>query len=159
MIGFQEYLNSLNPEEKEYVSSFYKRKEYIEKLNETAINSCNDTILSSKGNCNSKIAIIINSYTNLDTVSRFIKPLFESINTSLWNIYITSIIKSDNESNIWNQMIQHELNAVSPLFGFMFVDDKQSFSEEEYVAFNKTFPVVYINILFYSYSAISISLY
>ena len=72
--------------------------------------------------------------------------MFESINTSLWNIYITSVIKSDNgDLSLWNQMIQHEMNAVSPLFTFMFVNDKQSFTEEEIIIFNKNFPVVYVN--------------
>jgi len=73
--------------------------------------------------------------------------MFESINTSMWNIYITSIKKSEcDNSQLWSEMIQHELNAVSPLFSFMFVDNKQSFMEEEYVVFNKTLPVVYINL-------------
>ena len=143
---YKEYLDNLNPEEKEYVSNFFKKKEYIENLNETAINFCSDTVISSNGNCNSKIVIIANDYKNLEIVTKFIKPMLESVNTSLWNVYITSVIKSDNgDSNLWNQMIQHELNAVSPLFGFIFVKDKQSFIEEDYIVFNKTFPVVYIN--------------
>lgn len=145
-MSYQEYLDSLSQEEKEYVANFFKRKEYIEKLNETAIINCNDNIVSSQGNCNSKIAIIVNSFKNLETVTKFIKPMFDSINTSLWNIYTTCIIKSDKQrSDMWNQMMQHELNAVSPLFSFMFVDDKQSFVEENITIFSKTLPVVYIN--------------
>ena len=143
---YEEYLNSLSTEEKEYVANFFKRKEYIEKLNETAINNTDTIISSSKGNCNSKIAVISNNYKDLDTVIKFVKPMFESINTSLWNIYITSVIKSDNgDLSLWNQMIQHEKNAVSPLFTCMFVNDKQSFTEEEIIIFNKNFPVVYVN--------------
>lgn len=146
-MNYQEYLESLKTEEKEYCAKFFKRKEYIETLNETAINNCEENIISSKGNCNSKIAVIVNNYNNLNTVIRFIKPIFESVNTSLWNVYITSIIKSNSgDSSLWNQMIQHELNAVSPLFSFMFVNDKQSFTEENFVIFNKTLPVVYINL-------------
>lgn len=137
---YEEYLNSLSTEEKEYVANFFKRKEYVEKLNETAINNTDSIISSSKGNCNSKIAVISNNYKNLDTVIKFVKPMFESINTSLWNIYITSVIKSDNEDlSLWNQMIQHEMNAVSPLFTFMFVNDKQSFTEEEIIYLIKIF--------------------
>lgn len=146
---YKEYLDSLNAKEREYVANFFKRKEYIERLNETAISNCEDTIISSQGNCNSKIAVIVNSFENLETVTRFIKPMFESINTSLWNIYTTCIIKSksdDSYSDMWKQMIQHELNAVSPLFSFMFVNDKQSFTEEDITIFNKTLPVVYINL-------------
>lgn len=146
-MDYQEYLDSLGTEEKEYVANFFKRKEYIENLNKTAINSCNDNVFSSKGNCNAKIAVIVNNYNNLDTIIKFIKPMFESINTSLWNIYITSIIKSNSgNAQLWNQMIQHEMNAVSPLFSFIFVDNKQSFLEEEIKIFSKTFSVVYINI-------------
>lgn len=143
---YKEYLDSLSSEEKEYVAKFFKRKEYIEGLNETAINFCNSNLISSKGNCNSKIAVILNNYKDLDTVIKFVTPMFNNVNTSIWNVYFTSIIKADNgDINIWNQMIQHELNAVSPSFAFIFVNDKQSFIEEEYVVFNKTFPVVYIN--------------
>ena len=146
-MDYKEYLDNLTIKEKEYVTSFFKRKEYIEQLNETAINNCEGTVFSSQGNCNSKIAIIVNSFKNLQTVIKFVKPMFESINTSLWNIYTTCIIKSDDKrSDMWNQMIQHELNAVSPSFSFMFVDDKQSFTEENITVFNKTLPVVYINL-------------
>lgn len=146
-MNYKEYLDSLSTEEREYVANFFKKKEYIEGLNETAITNSHDIVNSSSGNCNSKIAVIVNSYENLNIVIRFIKPLFESINTSLWNIYITSIIKSDVDNNeLWNQMIQHEINAVHPLFSFMFVNDKKSFTEEELFIFNKTFPVVYINL-------------
>lgn len=144
---FQEYLNGLETKEKEYATSFFNRKEYIEHINSIAINNSNKIITSGKGNCNSKIAIVIDSYTNLDIVTKFIKPIFESINTSMWNVYITSIKKADcDNAQLWNEMIQHELNAVSPQFSFMFVDNKQSFTEEEYVVFNKTLPVVYINL-------------
>ena len=146
-MSYQEYLDSLSCEEKEYTVNFFKKKEYIEKLNETAIGNCDDIIVSSKGNCNSKIAIIVDSFKNLDIVTKFVKPMFESINTSLWNVYTTCIIKSDKQrSKMWEQMIQHELNAVSPLFSFMFVDNKQSFTEEDITIFSKTLPVVYINI-------------
>ena len=146
-MDYKDYLDSLSIEEKEYVSSFFKKREYIEKLNETAINNCESTVFSSQGNCNSKIAVIVNNHDNLDTVIKFIKPMFENINTSLWNIYITCIVKSNNgDSNLWSQMIQHELNAVSPSFSFMFVDDKQSFVKEDLSVFSKTLPVVYINL-------------
>ena len=144
-MNYQEYLDSLSTEEKEYVSNFFKKKEYIEKLNETAIGNCKENIASSKGNCNSKIAVIVNNYKDLDTVTKFIKPMFETINTSLWNIYITSVIKSDDNNELFSQMIQYEVNAVSPLFSFMFVDDKQSFTEEGIVYLKKTVPTVYIN--------------
>lgn len=147
MNDYKDYLKSLDLNEKEYTASFFKKKEYIENLNKTAIDNCNGNIVSSVGNCNSKIAIVINDYNNLNIVIRFMKPMLESINTSLWNIYTTCVIKSDSgDSNLWNQMIQYEMNAVSPLFSFMFVNDKQSFTEENYVVFNKTFPVVYINL-------------
>lgn len=146
-MGFQEYLNGLDAKEREYATSFFNRKEYIEHINSVAINNSNEIIASGKGNCNSKIAVICDSYTNLDIVTKFVKPMFESINTSMWNIYITSIKKSECDNfQLWSEMIQHELNAVSPLFSFMFVDNKQSFTEEEYVVFNKTLPVVYINL-------------
>ena len=82
---YKDYLDSLTPNEREYVANFFRRKEYIEKLNETAIDNCEGVVLSSKGNCNSKIAVVINHHKNLETVIRFIKPMFESINTSLWN--------------------------------------------------------------------------
>lgn len=146
-MDYEEYLNSLDTNEKEYVANFFKKKEYIEGLNKTAIDNSNDIVHSSSGNYNSKIAVIINDYKDTDTVIRFIRPLFESINTSLWNIYITSIVKSDvNNDELWNQMIQCEINAVHPLFTFMFVNDKQSFEEGNLLAFNKTFSVVYINL-------------
>lgn len=143
---YKEYLDNLNTIEKQYVANFFKRKEYIENINQTAIDNCNDIIISGKGNCNSKIIIISEHYKDLDIVTKFIKPIFESINTSLWNVYFTSIIKSDNsDTSLWNQMIQHEINAVSPSFGFIFINNKESFIEEDYSVFNKTFPVVYIN--------------
>lgn len=144
---YQEYLDGLNTEEREYVTKFFNRKDYIEHINSIAIKNSNEIIASGKGNCNSKIAVIVNDYVNLDIVTKFIKPIFESINTSMWNIYITSIKKADcNNAQLWNEMIQHELNAVSPQFSFMFVNDKQSFTEEEYAVFNKTLPVVYVNL-------------
>lgn len=144
---YKDYLDSLTPNEREYVANFFRRKEYIEKLNETAIDNCEGVVLSSKGNCNSKIAVVINHHKNLETVIRFIKPMFESINTSLWNIYITCINKADDgDSNIWNQMVQHELNAVSPSFVFKFGENVQSFIKKDIIIFGKTFPVVFVNI-------------
>lgn len=143
---YQEYLDTLSPIEKEYVTNFFKRKEYIENLNETAINNCNGNIASGKGNCNSRIAVVVDSYKNLEMVTRFIKPMFESINTSLWNIYTTCVIKTDDENlELWSQMIQHELNAVSPSFIFKFVDNEQGFVKKDINIFNKSFPVVYVN--------------
>ena len=145
-MDYKEYLNSLGSEEREYVAKFFKRKEYIETLNETAINNCKEVINSGRGNCNSKITVIADNHNDLDTIIKFIKPMFESINTSLWNIYITSIIKADsNNIQMWEQMIQHEMNAVSPSFIFEFGTKQSSFTEYNMNVFNKTFPVVYIN--------------
>lgn len=145
-MDYKEYLNSLGIKEREYVAKFFKRKEYIETLNETAINNCKEVINSGRGNCNSKITVIADNHNDLDTIIKFIKPMFESINTSLWNIYITSIIKADsNNIQMWEQMIQHEINAVSPSFIFDFGIKQSSFTEYNMNVFNKTFSVVYIN--------------
>lgn len=143
---YKEYLESLNEKEREYAVNFFKRKEYIDYLNETVIQSCNTPITSSVGNCNSKIAVIVNDHNNMKAVIKFMTPMLESINISLWNVYTTSIIKEDSGSKeMWEQMIQHEMMAISPMFTFMFTNDKESFIEEDLTMINKTIRVVYIN--------------
>ena len=142
---YKEYLDILDTNEKEYIANFFKKKEYLDNINQTAVDICNDNVVMGKGNCNSRIAIVVDHYEDLETVIKFIKPMFESINTSLWNIYITCLIKSnDKDSDIWTQMIQHELNAVSPSFIFKF-DKTQSFTKQDATFFGKTFPMVHVN--------------
>ena len=146
MNTFEEYLDILGEEDREYTSSFFKKKEYIEKLNETAINNCGNIIYSGKGNCNSKIAVIVDKKKNVDDVIRFIKPLFEAINTSLWNIYITCIEKDDNQNELWDQMIQYEMNAISPSFVLTFTDKENSFIEKDITFLSKAIPSVNVTI-------------
>lgn len=146
MDTFKEYLDILGEEDKEYVSSFFNKREYIENLNETAIKHCGNNIFSGKGNYNSKITVIVDKKENIDEVIRFIKPLFENINTSLWNIYITCIEKDGNQNELWDQMIQYEINAVSPSFILMFSNKEKSFIEKDIAFLKKTIPSVNITL-------------
>ena len=139
MQDYLEYLDSLGEEDKEFTSNFFKKKEYIEKLNETAINNCNDIVYS-------KIAVVIDKESNQEKCLRFIKPMLDSINISLWNVYVTSVKKNALESEMWSQMIQHELYAVSPSFTFMVCDDKPSFTEGVITCNGRDFNAMYLNI-------------
>ena len=57
-MDYKEYLNSLGVKEREYVAKFFFFNEYIETLNKTAINNCEEVIDSGRGNCNSKITVL-----------------------------------------------------------------------------------------------------
>lgn len=146
---FNNYLRLLpiSSEEKNYAASFFKRKEYLETLNNTAIqfNLGEGALISGKGNCNSRIVVAIDNYQNKELVVKFIAPMFHSINTSLWNIYITSIIKGNGDTEVFNTMFMHEMNAVKPEIILMF-DEQKSFEITDYMIGNKSVKTVHVNV-------------
>lgn len=146
--SFLEYLKNapISQADKQYASSFFKKKEYIDKLNDTAITAFDGVSLSSgMGNFNSKVAIVIENHVDLGLVKSFAEPIFGYINTSLWNMYITFHKKTDFDSpSIYNEMLKHEMRAVEPSI-IIYFSDKETLFEEMFDTGAKQIQVIHVN--------------
>lgn len=145
---FNDYLTNLeiSDEDKKYASSFFKKKNYIDKLNDTAIKTFNgESLMSGLGNYNSSISIIIEDNADFNNVISFIEPVFNYINTSLWNMYITFHKKTSFDTNsIYNEMLKHEISAINPSIIIRFCE-KETLSEDTFDTDSSKIKTVNIN--------------
>lgn len=141
---------SIDADEKNRICALFNKKKYIDMLNQKVIDMYPDMILhSSMGNFNSRIAMIVPNNKSLSFIKKFLTPVFEYVNISLWNIYITCLEKHDAVSaetcKLFNDMLSYEIEAVSPEFIIRF-SKKQSFTKSNFTANKKQIPVIDINI-------------
>lgn len=145
---FNDYLTNLeiSDEDKKYVLSFFKKKNYIDKLNDTAIKAFNGkSLMSGLGNYNSSISIIIEDNADFNNVISFVEPVFNYINTSLWNMYITFHKKTSFDTNsIYNEMLKHEISAINPSIIIRFCE-KETLSEDTFDTGSSKIKTVNIN--------------
>ena len=114
---FDAYLAQLDipVEEKRYASSFLKKNAYLNQIQQMGIMNNNSTELVEMGfgNFNSKIMVKISSPVDKKTVLKFLTPLLERINVSIWNCYLTFHNKCSNiQTN--EEILEREMQCIKP---------------------------------------------
>lgn len=114
---FDAYLAQLDipVEEKRYASSFLKKNVYLSQIQQMGImnNNSPELVEMGFGNFNSKIMIKISSPADKKMVLKFLTPLLERINISIWNCYLTFYCKCSNMTTN-NEILEREIQCIKP---------------------------------------------
>jgi hypothetical protein len=113
---FDAYLAQLDipVEEKRYASSFLKKNHYLNVIQQMGIQSSKTNMLEMGfGNFNSKIMIVVSNPSEKKTVLKFLTPLLEKINISIWNCYLTFYRKCSN-MQVCDEILEREKQCICP---------------------------------------------
>lgn len=114
---FDAYLAQLDIpiEEKRYASSFSKKNSYLNQIQQMGIMSMKspEVLEMGFGNFNTKIMIVVANPSEKKTVLKFLTPLFDRINISIWNCYFTFYRKC-SDMNICDEILEREKQCIKP---------------------------------------------
>lgn len=114
---FDAYLAQLDipNEQKRYASSFLKKNNYLNQIQQMGIMSNNSPELLEMGfgNFNTKIMIVVANPSEKKTVLKFLTPLLERINISIWNCYLTFYRKCSN-MQVCDEILEREKQCINP---------------------------------------------
>lgn len=135
---FDAYLAQLDIpiEEKRYASSFLKKNNYLNQIQQMGIQSSETNMLEMGfGNFNSKIMIAIINPNDKKNVLKFLTPLLERINISIWNCYLTFCQKcSDTKVNI--EILERETQCINPEVYITFGNVQTNFNDLKNITIN-----------------------
>lgn len=133
---FDTYLAQLNipVEEKRYVSSFFKKNNYLSTIQQMGIKS-SELLEMGFGNYNTKIMIVITNPLNKKNVLKFLTPLLEYINISIWNCYLTFYRKC-SDMKICDEILEREKQCIKPEIIINFNDSKTNYDDIKNITIN-----------------------
>lgn len=136
---FDAYLAQLDipVEEKRYASSFVKKNSYLSQIQQMGITNMDSPELLEMGfgNFNTKIMVVVANPNEKKTVLKFLTPLLDRINISIWNCYLTFYNKCSN-MKINGEILEREIQCINPEIVIVFNHDQTDYSDLKNITIN-----------------------
>jgi hypothetical protein len=136
---FDAYLAQLDipVEEKRYASSFLKKNSYLNQIQQMGIMSKNspEVLEMGFGNFNTKIMIVVANPSEKKIVLKFLTPLLERINISIWNCYLTFYQKCSN-TNVCDELFEREKQCIKPEVIIRFNNSETNYDDIKNITIN-----------------------